>query len=87
MQHRNLWWIPMQNWSAEQDALADGSRGQRVYINRRLNTIIVQLADESAQDFPFRKVAHYLAGERYTYPRVVANQLYAAISGVQASIR
>ena len=81
MQHRNLWWIPMQNWAAERDFFADGSRGQRIYVNRRLNTIIVQLADESAQDFPFRKIAHYLAGERYTYPRVVANQLYAAVAG------
>ena len=81
MQHRNLWWIPMQNWAAEQDFFADGSRGQRIYVNRRLRTIIVQLADESPQDFPFRKVAHYLAGEPYLYPRVVANQLYAAIVG------
>jgi len=81
MQHQNLWWIPMQNWAADQDFFADGSRGQRIYVNRRLRTIIVQLADESAQDFPFRKIAHYLAGEPYTYPRVIANQLYAAISG------
>jgi CubicO group peptidase (beta-lactamase class C family) len=81
MQHHNLWWIPMQNWAAEQDFFADGSRGQRIYVNRRLRTIIVQLADESAQDFPFRKIAHYLAGEPYTYPRVIANWLYAAIVG------
>src|SRR5215208_1978048 len=81
MQHQRLWWIPMQNWSADQDFFADGSRGQRIYVNRRLHTIIVQLADESAQDFPFRKIAHYLAGEPYTYPRVIANQLYAAIGG------
>jgi len=80
MQHRNLWWIPMHNWAAEQDFFADGSRGQRIYVNRRLNTIIVQLADRSAQDFPFRKIAHYLSGESYVYPRVVANQLYGAIS-------
>ena len=81
MQHQNLWWIPMQNWQADRDFFADGSRGQRIYVNRRLNTIIVQLADESAQDFPFRKVAHYLAGEPYAYPRVIANQLYASIAG------
>jgi len=81
MQHRNYWWIPMQNWAAEQDFFADGSRGQRIYVNRRLSTIIVQLADQSAQDFPFRRIAHYIAGEPYTYPRVVANQLYAAIVG------
>jgi CubicO group peptidase (beta-lactamase class C family) len=81
MQHHDLWWIPMQNWSADQDFFADGSRGQRIYVNRRLRTIIVQLANESAQDFPFRKVAHYLVGEPYQYPRVIANQLYAAIGG------
>jgi CubicO group peptidase (beta-lactamase class C family) len=63
MQHRTLWWIPMQNWAAEQDFFADGSRGQRIYVNRKMRTIIVQLADESAQDFPFRKIAHYLASE------------------------
>ncbi len=81
MQHQNLWWIPMQNWAADEDFFADGSRGQRIYVNRRLRTIIVQLADESAQDFPFRKIAHYLAGEAYAYPRLIANQLYAAING------
>jgi CubicO group peptidase (beta-lactamase class C family) len=80
MQHQNLWWIPMQNWTADRDFFADGSRGQRIYVNRRLNTIIVQLANDSRQDFPFRKVAHYLAGERYAYPRQVAGQLYAAIA-------
>lgn len=32
-------------------------------------TIIIQLADDSEQYFPFRKVAHYLAGETYRYPR------------------
>jgi hypothetical protein len=37
--------------------------------------------DQSAQDFPFRKIAHYLAGERYAYPRVITNQLYSAIVG------
>jgi CubicO group peptidase (beta-lactamase class C family) len=81
MQHTHYWWIPMHNWSADRDFYADGSRGQRIYVNRRLNTIIVQQADASAQDFPFRKIAYYLAGERYVYPRVVANQLYAAIAG------
>ena len=71
----------MHNWQADRDFFADGSRGQRIYVNRRLNTIIAQLADESSQDFPFRKIAHYLAGESYSYPRLVANQLYAAIVG------
>jgi CubicO group peptidase (beta-lactamase class C family)/AcrR family transcriptional regulator len=80
MQHNHFWWIPMQNWNAERDFFADGSRGQRIYVNRRLHTVIVQLADESAQDFPFRKIAHYLAGESYAYPKVIVNQLYRAIA-------
>jgi len=71
MQHNHLWWLPMHNWSAERDFYADGSRGQRVYVHPAKKTIIVQLADESDQDFPFRKVAHYLAGEIYRYPRGV----------------
>jgi hypothetical protein len=32
-------------------------------------TIIIQLSEDSEQDFPFRKVAHYVAGETYRYPR------------------
>ena len=72
MQHNHLWWIPMHNWSAEQDFFADGSRGQRIYVHPPTNTIIVQLANDSRQDFPFRKVAHYLAGQSYVYPRGIA---------------
>ena len=69
MQHNHLWWLPMHNWDAERDFYADGSRGQRIYVHPPTKTIIVQLADDSDQDFPFRKVAHYLAGETYRYPR------------------
>src|SRR4029453_6493143 len=36
MQHQNLWWIPMQNWAADQDFFAAGSRGQPIYVNRAL---------------------------------------------------
>ncbi|MBA3405845.1 MAG: serine hydrolase [Gemmatimonadaceae bacterium] len=68
MQHNRLWWIPMNNWNAERDFFADGSRGQRLYVHPPTRTIIVQLADDSEQEFPFRKVAHYLAGEEYRYP-------------------
>ena len=69
MQHNHLWWLPMHNWATERDFYADGSRGQRIYVHRPTKTIIIQLADESEQDFPFRKVAHYLVGETYRYPR------------------
>jgi CubicO group peptidase (beta-lactamase class C family)/AcrR family transcriptional regulator len=69
MQHNHLWWLPMHNWDKERDFFADGSRGQRVYVHPPTKTIIIQLADDSEQDFPFRKVAHYLAGQTYRYPR------------------
>lgn len=69
MQHNRLWWIPMHNWAAERDFFADGSRGQRVYVHPPTRTIIVQLAEDSNQEFPFRSVVHYLAGQTYAYPR------------------
>ncbi len=78
MQHNHLWWIPMHNWYAERDFFADGSRGQRLYVHPPTRTIIVQLADDSNQDFPFRKVAHYLAGQPYQYPRGIAGLVLQA---------
>lgn len=78
MQHQHYWWIPMQNWPAERDFFADGAKGQRLYVDPRTNTIIVQLADDDAQDFPFRRITHYLAGEPYRYPRGIPGLLYQA---------
>lgn len=78
MQHNHLWWLPMHNWGGERDFFADGSRGQRIYVHPPTRTIIVQLADDSNQDFPFRKVAHYLAGETYRYPRGIPGLVYRA---------
>lgn len=72
MQHTGYWWIPMQNWRNERDFFADGSRGQRVYVHRPTGTIIVQLAEESDQEFPFRRIVHYLNGDRYSYPLGIA---------------
>jgi len=69
MQHNLYWWIPMHNWAVERDFFADGSRGQRIYVLPPTRTIIVQLAEDSNQDFPFRRIAHYLANEPYRYPR------------------
>lgn len=68
MQHRTLWWIPMRNWHREQDFYADGAKGQRLYVHAPSRTIIVQLADSDAHDFPFRRIVHYLLGEQYEYP-------------------
>jgi CubicO group peptidase (beta-lactamase class C family) len=80
MQHRNFWWIPMQNWDAEQDFFADGSRGQRIYVHPRSRIVIVQLANESAQEFPFRRIVHYLMGEPFRYPTGIAGRLMGAAS-------
>jgi len=81
MQHQHYWWIPMHDWSAEGDFFADGSRGQRIYVNPRAHLVIVQLANESAQDFPFRKIAHYLMGEPFRYPASIPGRLLAAARG------
>lgn len=68
MRHRTLWWIPMQDWARERDFFADGAKGQRLYVHRPSGTIIVELADSDMQDFPFRRITHYLLGEDYRYP-------------------
>ena len=68
----------MHNWAAERDFFADGSRGQRIYVHRPTRTIIVQLAEDSNQDFPFRRIAHYLANEPYRYPRGIPGQVLEA---------
>ena len=78
MQHQQYWWIPMHNWEVEQDFFADGSKGQRLYVHRPTRTIIVQVADDSRQDFPFRKIAHYFAGAPYRYPQGIAGQVLRA---------
>ena len=81
MQHQHYWWIPMQNWDAERDFFADGSRGQRIYVHPRSRIIIVQLANESAQEFPFRKIVHYLLGEPFRYPASIPARLASAAKG------
>ncbi len=68
MQHRTLWWIPMLNWTVERDFFADGAKGQRLYVHPPSGTIIVQLADSDAQDFPFRRITYYFLDELYEYP-------------------
>ncbi len=81
MQHQHYWWIPMQNWAAERDFFADGSRGQRIYVHPPSRIIIVQLANESAQEFPFRKIVHYLRGEAFRYPTSIPGRLASAANG------
>lgn len=78
MQHTGLWWIPMHDWAAQQDFFADGSRGQRVYVHRPSRTIVVQLTEDSEQEFPFRRVVHYLRGEPWSYPSGIAGAVLRA---------
>jgi len=78
MQHQQQWWLPMHNWAGERDFFADGSRGQRIYVHRPTGTIIVQVADDSDQEFPFRRIAHYLKGEPYRYPVGIAGAVLRA---------
>ena len=69
MQHTLYWWHPIQPPARE--FYADGSGGQRIYVDPASHMIIVQLANQSRQDFPFRKIVAYLQGEPYQYPRSI----------------
>jgi CubicO group peptidase (beta-lactamase class C family) len=69
MQHTMYWWHPIQPPARE--LYADGSHGQRLYIDPATRTVIVQLANDSRQDFPFRKVVAYLNGTPVEYPRLI----------------
>jgi len=57
--HQSYWWIP-QDIAAEGDFAAEGLRGQRLYVNPKTNTIIVQFAEAGYGGFPYRKISHYL---------------------------
>ena len=69
MQHTLYWWHPLQPPARE--LYADGSHGQRINIDPVSRTVIVQLANESQQDFPFRKVVAHLSGTPFEYPRSI----------------
>ena len=76
MQHTLYWWHAIQPGSG--DFFADGSAGQRVYVDPASRTIIVQLANSSRQDFPFRRIAAYLNGTPWDYPRSIPAALLQA---------
>ena len=85
MQHQRYWWIPLQNWDAERDFFADGSRGQRIYVHPASRLVIVQLANDSDQEFPFRKIVHAWMQQPFRYPTSIPNRLLnAARSGAGA---
>jgi len=65
--HHYLWWIPQAEDNG--DYAAEGMLGQRLYIDPKTNTIIVQFADHGAGDYPYRKISRYLAGLPFEYPK------------------
>lgn len=86
MQHSMYWWHPLQ--SPAREFYADGSHGQRLYIDPESRMVIVQLANLSNQDFPFRKVVAYLNGTPFEYPRSIpALVRQAAVSFGVDSVR
>jgi len=64
--HHYLWWIPQQGNNG--DYAAEGMLGQRLYIDPKTNTIIVQFAQGGAGNYPYRKISRYLAGLPFSYP-------------------
>ncbi|WP_421945804.1 serine hydrolase domain-containing protein [Pedobacter sp.] len=65
--HHFLWWIPQEGENG--DYGAEGMRGQRLYIDPKTNTIIVQFANRGSGDYPYRKISRYLAGLPFSYPK------------------
>ncbi|WP_412467156.1 serine hydrolase domain-containing protein [Pedobacter sp. KLB.chiD] len=65
--HHFLWWIPQEGDHG--DYAAEGMLGQRLYIDPKTNTIIVQFADHGAGNYPYRKISRYLAGLPFSYPK------------------
>ncbi|WP_231425436.1 serine hydrolase [Pedobacter sp. Leaf250] len=65
--HHHLWWIPQDDENG--DYAAEGMLGQRLYVDPKTNTIIIQFADHGAGDYPYRKISRYLAGLPFNYPK------------------
>ena len=54
------------------------SRGQRIYVHPGSRLVIVQFANDSHQEFPFRKIVHAWLNERFRYPSSIPSRLLAA---------
>lgn len=65
--HHYLWWVPQEGENG--DYAAEGMLGQRLYIDPKTNTIIVQFADHGAGNYPYRKISRYLSGLPFNYPK------------------
>jgi CubicO group peptidase (beta-lactamase class C family) len=66
--HHYLWWIPQEGDNG--DYAAEGMLGQRLYIDPKTNTIIVQFADRGTGNYPYRKISRYLSALPFHYPRL-----------------
>jgi len=62
-----LWWVPQLPVSG--DYSAEGTRGQRIYVDPLTNTVIVQFAAKGGGDYPYRKISRYLSGLPFAYPK------------------
>jgi len=65
--HHYLWWIPQAGENG--DYAAEGMLGQRLYVDPKTNTIIVQFADHGAGNYPYRRISRYLSGLPFSYPK------------------
>lgn len=65
--HHYLWWIPQEGDKG--DYAAEGMLGQRLYVDPKTNTIIVQFAGHGAGNYPYRKISRYLSALPFSYPK------------------
>lgn len=65
--HHYLWWVPQEGNKG--DYAAEGMLGQRLYVDPKTNTIIVQFADHGAGNYPYRKISRYLSALPFSYPK------------------
>ncbi|RBQ05303.1 serine hydrolase domain-containing protein [Pedobacter miscanthi] len=65
--HHYLWWVPQEGDKG--DYAAEGMLGQRLYVDPKTNTIIVQFADHGAGNYPYRKISRYLSALPFSYPK------------------
>jgi CubicO group peptidase (beta-lactamase class C family) len=63
----NLWWVPQ--LPVNGDFSAEGTKGQRLYVDPLTHTVIVQFALKGGGDFPYRKISRYLSGLPFVYPK------------------
>jgi CubicO group peptidase (beta-lactamase class C family) len=68
MQHQHLWWIPMQNWAAEQDFFADGAKGSESTSIRERRRSSCSLPTTTRRSFRFDESSIISRGSRMSTP-------------------